>query len=195
MEVLRVRAGDWLDRPLEEGAMPENQKQPRVHPGQAAEGAVRASMTMNTVQFEYPKKHYCRSHGRAGKSPPSPKGNRPPLQKGTTRWWCSRQVRIRVVDPSHWKRASVLVLGWSIDALMHCRGWSLQVRKQSVQIPYTFKLLVTTMLVCESKTVKIKDEMQTATETASCPSAAVCRLSAGVVHGKTNPHQIHFFTL
>lgn len=37
--------------------MPENQSQPRVHPGHGQlRSCFRASMTMNTVQFEYPKK-------------------------------------------------------------------------------------------------------------------------------------------
>lgn len=167
MEVLRVRAGDWLDRPLEEGAMPENQSQPRVHPGHGQlRSCFRASMTMKTVQFEYPKKNII-----AGAMAGQAKAHPVPRETG------HHYRRGPQVDDVQGKSKSgswIHLIGkgppcscWdgACDALTQCRGWSSGTAYKSesslCRFPYTFKLLVTTMLVCESKSVKIKDEMQT----------------------------------
>lgn len=63
--------------------MPENQSQPRVHPGHGQlRSCFRASMTMNTVQFEYPKKTLLQEPWQGRQEPTQSQGKRHHYRRG-----------------------------------------------------------------------------------------------------------------
>lgn len=63
--------------------MPENQSQPRVHPGHGQlRSCFRASMTMKTVQFEYPKKTLLQEPWQGRQKPTQSQGKQATTTEG-----------------------------------------------------------------------------------------------------------------
>lgn len=162
VEALHVGAGDWLDRPLEEGAMPKGHSQPiqSILTMVSWQSCFRASVTVNT-QYNLNIPRNIIPGARAVQANTNPVPWETGHNYSNTRR-CSRQVKIRVFNPSYSKRP--FLWGWSTwysEATMVQAPAHPTSEKGVCTHFLTSKLLSTTMLTCESQTVKIKDAMQT----------------------------------